>query len=63
MKIDKYEIIIETYGKTAIFEIKGSRFTANRIYKFCCKNANMIEDIEAIFLAKNNNIIKQYDID
>ena len=64
MKRNKYEIIVETYDETATLEIKGGRFTANRIYKFCCKYANtMTEDICAVFLVKNDSVIKQYYID
>lgn len=64
MKRNKYEIIVETYDETATLEVQGGRFTANRIYKFCCKYANtMTEDISAVFLVKNDSVIKQYYAD
>ena len=64
MKKNKYEIIFETCYETVTLEIKGGRFTANRVYKFCCKYANtMTEDISAVFLVKNDSVIKQCYID
>ena len=60
MKRNKYEIILECCDETEIIELQGGRFTANRIYKICCKCANMIEDIYAVFLVKNDSVIKQH---
>ena len=63
MKRNKYEIIIETDYTTSTLEVKGGRFTANRIYKQCCKCVSKTEDIYAVFLAKNDSVIKQYYAD
>lgn len=64
MKKNKYEIIVETCDERATLEVKGGRFTANKVYKFCCKYANtMTEDIYAVFLVKNDSVVKQYYID
>ena len=63
MKKNKYEIIFETCYETVTLEIKGGRFTANKIYREGCKMADMTEDVYAVFLAKNDSVIKQYYAD
>lgn len=66
MKKNKYEIMIETCNGRGTVKVQGNRFTINELYKYCCKYANMTTDIYnvyAVFLIKNDNIIKQYYTD
>lgn len=60
MKRNKYEIIIETEYTTSTLKVQGGRFRANKIYKRCCECVSRTEDIYAVFLVKNDSVIKQY---
>ena len=63
MRKNKYEIIFETCDEVATLEVKGGRFLANKIYREGCKMADMTEDVYAVFLVKNDSVIKQYYAD